>query len=220
MTVLRQLVAGDPGFEKSGERGDGKGDETPTATIVLRGSTANLDDLESAIHDGMSLIRLLLEDRRLVLGAGATELELARRMDVYGGKMKGDRRHVVKGFAAALEVIPRTLAENAAVVERDGNKVVNRRSDSNSLPYTILDSLAVKRSAIKLAMKAAVSVLNSNSVMDRGVGQVGLRVQRQLTINIYYDFYSILLVTLLGILFLLIFIEGHNVVSFFSSFRK
>ena len=25
VTVLRQLVAGDPGFEKSGKRGDGKG---------------------------------------------------------------------------------------------------------------------------------------------------------------------------------------------------
>ena len=116
MTVLRQLVAWDPSFEKSGKRGDGKGDKTPTATIVLRGSTAHdLDDLESDIDDGLNVIRSLLQDGRLVPGAGATELELARRVDVYGDKMKGQQRHVIKRFAMALEVIPRTLAENAAV---------------------------------------------------------------------------------------------------------
>jgi T-complex protein 1 subunit theta len=113
MTVLRQLVAGDPGFEKSGKRGDGKGNKTPTATIVLRGSSVkDLNDLENAIEDGMNLIRSLLRDRRLVPGAGATELELAKRMDVYGGKMKGQQRHIAKRFAMALEVI---LTENTCV---------------------------------------------------------------------------------------------------------
>jgi chaperonin GroEL (HSP60 family) len=90
MTVLRQLVAGDPGFEKSGKCGDGKGIKTPTATIVLRGSSADdLDSLESAIDDSMNLITSLLEDKQLVRGAGATELELAKRVNAYGDKMKG-----------------------------------------------------------------------------------------------------------------------------------
>jgi len=193
VTVLRQLVAGDPGFEKSGKRGNGKGNKTPTATIILRGSSADdLDHLESAIDDGMNLIKSLLQDRRLVRGAGAMELELARRVYVYGDKMKGQQRHVVKRFATALEVIPRTLAENAVVGEREENKVVNGGedkateasdgdiaakppsdgtilADSNSLPYPILDSLIVKRFAIKHAFGAAVSVLN----MDNNIRQAG-----------------------------------------------
>jgi chaperonin GroEL (HSP60 family) len=126
LTVLRQLVAGDPGFEKSGKRGDGKAKKIRTATIVLRGGTAkNLNDLESAIDNGINLIKSLLTDRRLVPGAGATELELAKRMDRYGSKLKGPQRHAVKRFAMALEVIPRALAENAAVAEREGNKILN-----------------------------------------------------------------------------------------------
>jgi chaperonin GroEL (HSP60 family) len=36
-----------------------------------------------------------------------------------GGRMKGQQQHIMKRFATALEVIPRTLAENAVVEERD-----------------------------------------------------------------------------------------------------
>jgi T-complex protein 1 subunit theta len=67
MTVLQQLVAGDPGFETSGKGGDGKGEEkTRTATIILRGATTanRLDDLERTIDDGVNLIRSLLRDKR------------------------------------------------------------------------------------------------------------------------------------------------------------
>jgi chaperonin GroEL (HSP60 family) len=39
-------------------------------------------------------------------------------MDVYASKMKGHQWHVVKRFAKASEVIPRTLAENATVGKR------------------------------------------------------------------------------------------------------
>jgi len=215
VTVLRQLVAGDPRFEKSGKRGDGKGEKTQTATIVLRGGTANnLNDLESAIDDGMNLIRSLLQDRRLVPGAGAMELELTRRVEVYGGKMKGQQRDVVKRFAMALEVIPRTLAENAAVGEREANKVVNPfkgedeatepsdgyikvkppsdgmiLADSNSLPYPILDSLAVKRCAIKQAMGAAVLVLTIDSdIMRKQAGQGNWSIKMPLTIIFNLNF--------------------------------
>ena len=87
-------------------------------------TTANrLDDLECTIDGGMNLIRSLLRDRRLVPEAGATELELARRMEVYAGGMQGQERHAVKRFAMALEVIPRTLAENAKGGRREGNNV-------------------------------------------------------------------------------------------------
>ena len=111
VTVLRQLISGDPGFEKSGRRGEGKGEEktTQTATIGLRGgpTTANnnLDDLESAIDDGINLVGFVLWQRRFVPGAGKTELELARRVNLRAGKMKGQQRYVVKRFATALEVI-------------------------------------------------------------------------------------------------------------------
>ena len=59
VTVLRQLAKGEPGYDSSLEK-------TKTATIILRGATANhLDDLERAVDDGVNVIKALLKDPRL-----------------------------------------------------------------------------------------------------------------------------------------------------------
>ncbi|KIK93916.1 hypothetical protein PAXRUDRAFT_33806 [Paxillus rubicundulus Ve08.2h10] len=179
VTVLRQLGEGEEGY-------DGKAEKTRTATIVLRGATANhLDDLERAIDDGVNVIKALLKDPRLVPGAGATELELGKRVDVYGSGLKGLAQHAVKRYATALEVIPRTLAENA-LGGAEGNEVLSRlwakheqkggeawgvdieaEHDGTLLAtdHRILDPLAAKSWAIKLATEAAVSVLSVDSII-------------------------------------------------------
>lgn len=121
VTVLRQLSDGDQGFDPSTP-----GEKTKTATIVLRGATANhLDDLERAIDDGVNVIKGLMKDARTVPGAGATEMELAKRVDAYGSGLKGLAQHAVKKYANALEVVPRTLAENA-LGGAEGNEVLSR----------------------------------------------------------------------------------------------
>ena len=121
VTVLRQLVESDEEYDASTS-----GEKTRTATIVLRGATTNhLDDLERAVDDGVNVIKALLKDGRLVPGAGATELELAKRVDTYGAGLKGLSQHGVRRWATALEVIPRTLAENA-LGGAEGNEVVSK----------------------------------------------------------------------------------------------
>jgi T-complex protein 1 subunit theta len=121
VTVVRQLAAGDPGYDAQSP-----GEKTRTATIVLRGATSNrLDDLERAIDDGVNVIKSLMKDARLVPGAGATELELSKRVEAYGSGLKGLSQHGVKKFANALEVIPRTLADNA-LGGAEGNEVISR----------------------------------------------------------------------------------------------
>lgn len=121
VTVLRQLSPGEKGFDPTKP-----GEKTRTATIVLRGATSNhLDDLERAIDDGVNVIKGLMKDARLVPGAGASEMELAKRVDAYGSGLKGLSQHAVKKFTSALEVVPRMLAENA-LGGAEGNEVLSR----------------------------------------------------------------------------------------------
>jgi len=119
VTVLRQEIA-------EGEVGLGsEREKTKTATILLRGATSNhLDDLERAIDDSISLLKTLLKDPRLVPGAGAAELELSKRVEAYGNGLRGLAQHAVRRYAGALEVVPRTLAENALGGAK-GNEVVS-----------------------------------------------------------------------------------------------
>ena len=91
-------------------------ERTRTATIVLRGATANqLDDLERSLDDGINTVRQLVKDGRLIPGAGASEMELSRIVADFGEKTPGLAQHGIRKFAEALGVVPRTLAENAGL---------------------------------------------------------------------------------------------------------
>ena len=57
--------------------------------------------------------------------------------------MKGQQRHAVKRSTMALEVIPRTLAENAAVGEGKGNKVINPFEGENEATEPSDDDIEV-----------------------------------------------------------------------------
>jgi len=118
VTVLRQEHHA---HGSESERGASGGEKTKMATIILRGATQNLlDDLERAVDDGVNVLKALLKDGRLVPGAGATELELARKVEKYGSGLKGLSQHSVKRFAEALEIVPLTLAENAGLGKGEG----------------------------------------------------------------------------------------------------
>ncbi|GAA5971963.1 hypothetical protein JCM21900_003131 [Sporobolomyces salmonicolor] len=163
---------------------------TRTATVVVRGATTNqMDDIERAIDDGVNVVKGILKDSRLVCGAGATELELAKRVAEYGEKTPGLAQHAIKRFADALEVVPRTLAENAGL---DATEVLSRLYaahqsseegvvgvdvegenggvlDANKAE--IYDLLAATRWAIRYGTDAAISILRVDSIiMSRAAG--------------------------------------------------
>ncbi|KAJ9121554.1 hypothetical protein QFC22_002173 [Naganishia vaughanmartiniae] len=159
------------------------GERTRTATIVLRGATTNhLDDLERSLDDGINTVKILLRDGRLVPGAGASEIELARRVSEFGEKTPGLAQHAIRKWAEAMEVIPKTLAENAGLNAEDVVSALYKAhgegqtdvgvdidGDNNGVTSTtkksILDSYAAKDWALKLATGAAVSVLRVDSII-------------------------------------------------------
>lgn len=89
-------------------------DDSAIATIILRSSTDNvLNDLERAIDDGVNCVKVICKDARFVAGAGATEVELARQIQIKGESTPGLDQYAIKKFGEALEVVPKVLAENA-----------------------------------------------------------------------------------------------------------
>lgn len=167
------------------------------ATVVLRGATANhLDDVERAIDDGVNVIKSLTRDPRLVPGAGATEIELARRIGEYGEKTPGLNQHSIRKFAEALEVVPRTLAENAGLdatevvsslmarhATKEGEDVgvdIEDEGEEGTISTRVnqvFDVLAAKSWAIKYAVGAAITVLNVDSIIMSK--PAGIKVPKQ-----------------------------------------
>ncbi|KAL6473153.1 hypothetical protein MHYP_G00193410 [Metynnis hypsauchen] len=153
------------------------------STLVIRGSTDNLmDDIERAIDDGVNTFKVLVRDKRLCPGAGATEIELAKQIMSYGESCPGLEQYAIKKFAEAFEAVPRALAENSGVkgnelisklyaVHHEGNKNVGFDIEGEGpamkdmLEAGVLDPYLVKHWGIKLATNAAITVLRVDQII-------------------------------------------------------
>nr|XP_016463218.1 PREDICTED: T-complex protein 1 subunit theta-like [Nicotiana tabacum] len=86
------------------------------STIVLRGSTDSiLDDLERVVDDGVNTYKAMCRDSRIVLGAAATEIELARKLKEFSCKETGYCFCCFCNAVITFEMVPKTLAENAGL---------------------------------------------------------------------------------------------------------
>ena len=157
------------------------------ATIVLRGSTEGfLDDVERAVNDAVNCYKVLGKDSRAVPAAGATEIELARRVAEYGRKQTGLEQYAIIKFAEAFEVVPRTLAENSGLNATDvvAGLYAAHTAGKTNLGVSIetgepkdlalediVDLYSAKWWAIKLATDAVATVLKVDQIiMAKQVG--------------------------------------------------
>ncbi|KAE8678127.1 T-complex protein 1 subunit theta [Hibiscus syriacus] len=169
------------------------------ATVVLRGSTDSiLDDLERAVDDGVNTYKAMCRDSRMVPGAAATEIELARRLKEFSFKEIGLDQYAIAKFAESFEMVPRTLAENAGLNPMDiisklyekhasGNTKVGidlGRGDSEDgvckdvSSLNIWDLYVTKFFALKYAADAACTVLRVDQIiMAKPAGGPGRREQ-------------------------------------------
>ena len=85
-------------------------------TILVRGGTEHVvDEAKRALTDAIGDVAASLRNGKVVAGAGAPEIEVARELRKYADSLSGREQLAVRAFAEALEVIPRTLAENAGI---------------------------------------------------------------------------------------------------------
>ena len=88
--------------------------EAKSVSILIRGGTEHVvDEIERAMEDAIGGVSSALRNGRVVGGGGATEVELAQELRDYADSVGGREQLAINAFADALEIIPRTLAENA-----------------------------------------------------------------------------------------------------------
>ncbi len=152
-----------------------------SVSILLRGGTEHVvDNIERGLNDALRVVAVSIEDENLVAGGGAPEVEVALRLNEYAATLSGREQLAVKAFAEALEVIPRTLAENAGLdpidmlVElRSHHEKGIKTAGLNVYTGTVIDMwengvvepLRVKSQAINAAAEAAVMILRIDDII-------------------------------------------------------
>jgi len=154
-------------------------------SLLVRGGTEHVvDEVERAVHDGISVISAAIEDGKIVAGGGAPEIEVARGLREYADTVGGREALAVNAFADAMDIIPRTLAENAGLdpidilvqlrsahEKKDGKNIgidVISGKTLNTLDRGIVEPLRVKTQAIKSASEVAEMILRIDDVIAAG----------------------------------------------------
>ncbi len=159
-------------------------EEARSVTLILRGGTEHVvDEVERAIEDAMGVVRVTLEDGKVLPGGGAPEVEIAQALGEFADSVGGREQIAVEAFADALDVVPRTLAENAGLDPIDS--VVELRSEHDAgnsaagldaysgdvidmADEGVVEPLRVKTQAIESATEAAVMILRIDDVIAAG----------------------------------------------------
>ena len=190
ITNLDEITPEDLGFAQSVEEKKVGGDnmtfvtgcDNPKAvTILLRGGTEHVvDSINSALEDALRVVGVAIEDEKLVAGGGSPEVEVALRLQEYAATLEGREQLAVKAYAEALEVIPRTLAENAGLDPID--MLMELRSQHEKGMKTaglnvyegkvvdmwenfVVEPLRVKTQVINAATESAVMILRIDDVI-------------------------------------------------------
>jgi thermosome len=87
-----------------------------SVSVLLRGGTEHVvDEIRRAFDDAVGVVSVAWEDRTVLTGGGSVLAALSRDLRNYAEGVGGREQMAIEAFAGALEVIPRTLAENAGL---------------------------------------------------------------------------------------------------------
>ena len=152
-----------------------------SVTILIKGGTAHvIDEIERAMKDALGDIIAALKIGKVVAGAGSTEMEVARQLREHAATLSGREQLAVLAFADSLEIIPRTLAENAGLdpidiltelkVQHDkGQKWAGVDANSSKIMDAwkagVIEPLKTKTQAIKSATEVAELLLRIDDVI-------------------------------------------------------
>jgi thermosome len=156
--------------------------EAKSVSILIRGGTEHVvDEIERAMEDAIGGVSSALRNGRVVGGGGATEVELAQELRDYADSVGGREQLAINAFADALEVIPRTLAENAGFDPIDTLVDLRNKHDDGEIwagidvtsgeseklfDEGVVEPQQIKTQAVSSASEAAEMILRIDDVIS------------------------------------------------------
>ncbi|MGV8151326.1 MAG: thermosome subunit alpha [Candidatus Woesearchaeota archaeon] len=191
VTELKELTASDLGHAGIVEEIAGKNDEFMTyirkcknakaVTILIKGGSEHVvAEIERAMDDAIGDLISALKHGKIVAGAGSTEMEVAKQLREFSESLSGREQLAVKAFADSLEIIPKTLAENAGLDPIDIIVALKNAHDKKQIwagidvhsgkvmdAWTegIIEPLKVKTQAVSSASEVATMILRIDDVI-------------------------------------------------------
>ena len=150
-------------------------------TILVRGPTDHVaEEAKRAVEDALGDVTAAVQDGKVVAGAGSVEMSLAKGLRSYAQQLSGREQLAVQAFADAVEIIPRTLAENAGLDPIDSLTQLRSSQQKwtginvftggvlDAWQSGVLEPLKVKTQALSSAAEVAELILRIDDVIVGG----------------------------------------------------
>ena len=160
---------------------EGCKDPKSVSILIRAGLERMMDEAERTMNDALYVVSDIFELPKMVPGGGAIEMEMAKAVRAYARQVGGREQLAIEAFADALEVIPKTLAENAghdvidtmvalraAHEKEDGYAMgvnVYEGGIADMLEKGVVEPMAVKMQVIKSAVEVASMILRIDDVV-------------------------------------------------------
>ncbi len=156
-------------------------DPKAVSILIRAGIEHVVDEAERMIHDALSVVKASVELPYILPGGGASEIELAKRLKAYARTIGGRQQLAIEIYANALEIIPKTLVENAGynpvdlIVElrskHEGEEGISygvnidEGKPDNMVNLGVIEPLSILTQAIQSATEVASMILKIDDVI-------------------------------------------------------
>ena len=164
--------------------------DAKSVSVLLRGGTEHVvDEIRRAFDDAIGVVSVAREDGAVLTGGGSVLASLSRDLRAYAEGIGGREQMAIEAFAGALEVIPRTLAENAGLDPVNTIIEVRKAHAEGKSSYgvnvfeggvmdmrvaNVLEPVRVVEQAIQSATETAVMILRIDDVISSRAGGGGM----------------------------------------------
>ncbi|MFW9828253.1 MAG: thermosome subunit beta [Candidatus Thorarchaeota archaeon] len=156
-------------------------DPKAVSILIRAGIEHVVDEAERMLNDALSVVKAATELPYILPGGGASEIELAKRLRAYARSIGGREQLAIEIYANSLEIIPKTLVENAGynpvdlIVELrskhesdDGDLYginIETGKPDNMVKLGVLEPLSVLTQAIQSATEVSSMILKIDDVI-------------------------------------------------------